>query len=330
MTRSFKYSAIYLSCLAALVVARLIFGFVNLSENVSGWLFSTVMQCGFMGLMPFLMYRLPPRQGTSFSKAMGLRIPDLTVILLAVVAGIVMFLVNIVVSSLSNALWETLGYTSVNASGTIYSGIEVFILEAVTGAMMPAVFEEITHRGILSAALEENGVSDFGKVMIMGLFFGMAHQNITQLIPTFVVGIIISVLAVKTRSLIPGMIIHFLNNFLITLVNFSIQWGLPFAYVYAAVTNIMFISNVTLSLSLVGGLALMAVLVFEMCRIEKYSARRAKAENGESRYGDGIGFGGTEEKTSVKADTASVAMLIIGFLVCVGGTAFTLIWGLMR
>ena len=193
MTKALKFSTIYTASLTALVVARLIFGFVNLSDNISGWLFSTVMQCGFMGLMPLLMYRMRPKPDVSFAKAVGLKIPDITVILLSVAAGIIMFLVNIVVSSLSNALWEAAGYTSVNSSGTIYSGIEVFILEAVTGALMPAVFEEITHRGVLLGALDENGVPDFLKVLIMALFFGMAHQNITQLIPTFVVGISVSV-----------------------------------------------------------------------------------------------------------------------------------------
>ena len=326
MTKALKFSTIYTASLTALVVARLIFGFVNLSDNISGWLFSTVMQCGFMGLMPLLMYRMRPKPDVSFAKAVGLKIPDITVILLSVAAGIIMFLVNIVVSSLSNALWEAAGYTSVNSSGTIYSGIEVFILEAVTGALMPAVFEEITHRGVLLGALDENGVPDFLKVLIMALFFGMAHQNVTQLIPTFVVGIIVSVLAIKTRSLIPGMIIHFLNNFLITLLNFSIQWGLSFAYIYAFVTNVMFMSNVTLAISLVGGLVLLSLLVFEMCRVAKASSGRRRAQAGDEYYGE-ILYDGERKK---RADPAAVAMLAIGFAVCVGGTVFTLIWGLMR
>ena len=328
MTKSFKWSAIYLASLTALVVARLIFGFINLSDNLSGWLFSTVMQCGFMGLMPFVMYAaIKPEPTVKFSRAVGLGMPDIVVILLSVVAGALMFLVNIVVSSLSNAVWTAVGYTSVNSSGVIYSGVEVFVLEAVTGSLMPAVFEEITHRGVLREALDEMGVGSFGKVMIMALFFGLGHQNITQFIPTFVVGIVISALAVGTGSLIPGMIIHFRNNFLITLTNFSLQWGLPFQYVYALLTNLMFTSNLTLALSLVGGLAVIGALVYEINRIERY--RKRARERRESGYPCNYDVCANGEGAK-RADLGSVLMLVIGLLVTAGGTVFTLIWGLAR
>ena len=57
-------STIYLTCLVSLTAARLVFGFINLSDNLSNWLFSLVMQCGLMGLMPFLMYRIiSPKDG---------------------------------------------------------------------------------------------------------------------------------------------------------------------------------------------------------------------------------------------------------------------------
>ena len=44
MTKSFKLGCVYLAALVSLTLARLIFGFVNLSDNLSNWLFSVVME----------------------------------------------------------------------------------------------------------------------------------------------------------------------------------------------------------------------------------------------------------------------------------------------
>ena len=77
---------------------------------------------------------------------------------------------------------------------------------------------------------------------------------------------------------------------------------------------------------MVGGLVLLSLLVFEMCRVAKASSGRRRAEAGDEYYGE-ILYDGERKK---RADPAAVAMLAIGFAVCVGGTVFTLIWGLMR
>lgn len=361
MTKSLKMSTIYLTCLVSLTAARLVFGFINLSDNLSNWLFSLVMQCGLMGLMPFLMYRfISPKDGVGFAAAAYLGpAPGAIAYLYAVIIGVLAFILNVGVSSLSYTFWEAVGYVSVSSSGTIYSGPEVLILEVLTGSMMPAVFEEITHRGVLQGALEEQGVPDGAKVMLMALFFGFGHQNILQLIPTFVVGLTISYMAVKCRSVIPGMIVHFLNNFIITFADYAEQTGLVwFNAVYNTFVNFMFSSV----FALFGFMAVAAVLIIILLReLSKDQARAREGGKRKENYPDDVrdvfaGYGEAhsdgltsnyyprfgerretlyrEEPGAVpggkKADIAAVAVLAIGFIAIAAGTVFTLIWGIFR
>lgn len=362
MTKSFKLGCVYLAALVSLTLARLIFGFVNLSDNLSNWLFSVVMQCGFMGLMPYLMIKFISPKDAGFRDSVYLKASHLKPVtyLYAVAIGLLGFVLNVGVSSLSYTFWEATGYVSVSSSGTVYSGIEVLILEVITGSMMPAVFEEITHRGVLQGALEEQGVPDGAKVFVMALFFGLGHQNILQLIPTFVIGLIISYMAVKCRSIVPGMIVHFMNNFIITFFDYAEQVGLGIAYAYNVFVNFMFSSLFVLF----GAMAAATVCIILLLReITRENARAAKKANGAppvpsdvpggvydvgdvfNGYG-GIGgraggyYGYFAERNAApaakssekrfKADVAAIALLTIGAIAAAAGTVFTLIWGILR
>ena len=114
MTKSFKLGCVYLAALVSLTLARLIFGFVNLSDNLSNWLFSVVMQCGFMGLMPYLMIKFISPKDAGFRDSVYLKASHLKPVtyLYAVAIGLLGFVLNVGVSSLSRtaacfrALWK--------------------------------------------------------------------------------------------------------------------------------------------------------------------------------------------------------------------------------
>ena len=207
---------------------------------------------------------------------------------------------------------------------------------------MPAVFEEITHRGVLQGALEEQGVPDGAKVFVMALFFGLGHQNILQLIPTFVIGLIISYMAVKCRSIVPGMIVHFMNNFIITFFDYAEQVGLGIAYAYNVFVNFMFSSLFVLF----GAMAAATVCIILLLReITRENARAAKKANGAPPVpsdvpGGVYDVGDVAERNAApaakssekrfKADVAAIALLTIGAIAAAAGTVFTLIWGILR
>ena len=77
-------------------------------------------------------------------------------------------------------------------------------------ALLPAVFEEIVFRGI---ALR--GVKPFGttlSVLLCGALFAVFHQNPAQTIYQFCCGAAFAVLALRSRSIFPTVLAHFLNN----------------------------------------------------------------------------------------------------------------------
>lgn len=364
MTKSLKLGSVYLAALVSLTAARLIFGFVNLSDNLSNWLFSVVMQCGFMGLMPYLMIKFMSPKDAGFADSVYLKTSHVRPVtyLYAIAIGLLGFVLNVGVSSLSYTFWEATGYVSVSSSGTIYSGIEVLILEVVTGSLMPAVFEEITHRGVLQGALEAQGAPDGVKVLVMALFFGLGHQNILQLIPTFVIGLIISYMAVKCRSIVPGMIVHFMNNFIITFFDYAEQTGLAVAYAYNAFVGFMFSSVFVLFGAMAAATVCIILLLREIARDNARAVKRkseapsdAEAPRGAYDVGDvfngyggfvgyGNGTGGNggfvgganaapcvkAPEKRMKADAAAIALLVTGAIAAAAGTIFTLIWGLLR
>ena len=57
-------------------------------------------------------------------------------------------------------------------------------------------------------------------VTVNAVCFALYHCSLTQLIYQFVYGIILGYLAIKSKSIIPGVIVHFLNNFTILLLNY--------------------------------------------------------------------------------------------------------------
>lgn len=79
-------------------------------------------------------------------------------------------------------------------------------------------------RGLLLSILDREK-NDKKVVLIVGIFFGFLHQNIAQLGPTAFGGIVMAYMAVKCRNIVPGMIVHFINNAMLTVLSYSMQKG---------------------------------------------------------------------------------------------------------
>lgn len=80
-------------------------------------------------------------------------------------------------------------------------------------AFIPAVVEEFLFRGLML-----KGAESFGKiqaVLVTAAAFSLYHMSPAQTIYQFVIGVIYAIVALTSKSIIPTMILHFLNNFLI-------------------------------------------------------------------------------------------------------------------
>ena len=84
------------------------------------------------------------------------------------------------------------------------------LLFYVTVAILPALVEEFAFRGVILKIMRK--YSDSMAILVSGVMFGLMHGNFTQISFALVVGLILAFITVKTNSLIPAIIIHFLNN----------------------------------------------------------------------------------------------------------------------
>ncbi len=85
-------------------------------------------------------------------------------------------------------------------------------------AVAPAVLEELAFRGFILSGLQSLK-SKWQAILITSLLFGIAHGVIQQTVITFVVGMILGVIAVQTRSIIPCILFHMTHNSLAVLLS---------------------------------------------------------------------------------------------------------------
>ena len=78
-------------------------------------------------------------------------------------------------------------------------------------ALAPAVFEELAFRGFILSGCQSLK-SDFKAIVISSILFGLAHSILQQSIITFFLGCLIGFIAVRTKSLIPCVLYHFVHN----------------------------------------------------------------------------------------------------------------------
>lgn len=368
MSKTFKLGGIMLTSIVSLQVMRLLFSYLNLSDNLSSWLFSTAIQCLCLGVLPYVLYRTwIAGSNSDFVRDVRLntRISPVSY-LLAIAVGLLGYVVNIGASTVSYTVLQLLGYTYTVGGGTIYSGPEVLILEIVTGAMFPAFFEEITNRGVLLAALD-NEKSDSVKIIFMGAFFGVFHQNVPQLFPTMIIGVIIAYMAVKSQSILPGMIVHFTNNFVITLSDYGSQTGSPVGQLTNFVSSFVYSNVIVLAASVAIAVWLIIVCLRKFASVNaRYRAERdpveplrsgiaepseedvrarinyiygypaynadydaAEESAGHARgssHAAEAGAKGTKSKVSLKDHI----LLITAFVSATAVTIFTYIWGILR
>lgn len=83
--------------------------------------------------------------------------------------------------------------------------------------------EEIFFRGFLYTALRRWGVTLASA--LSAIFFGAVHQQIVHFLPIFLLGVVLALLFERMRSLIPGMIVHGLNN-LVAILSVLFGWNI--------------------------------------------------------------------------------------------------------
>lgn len=166
--------------------------------------------------------------------------------------------------------FELIGYNTRKADDILpnLSGGLVVPALIVIG-LLPAIFEESLFRGVILRSCEK-GCGTLYTVLLVGMSFSLYHTSPEQTVYQFFAGCVFAFIAVRSGSILPSVIMHFINNALIVifgacgLLDTQGNLILPFA--------------VDLSLAIVGGLCLVGGLVWLV--LDKKAVPYKKAEAG--------------------------------------------------
>lgn len=101
------------------------------------------------------------------------------------------------------------------------SSFSAGVVTLIFTAFVAPIFEEIIYRHLLLRSLKPIG--DTPAIIISALVFGLAHSNFDQFAYAFLSGIIFGLMAVRYDTIIPGMVLHLINNFFVTVITYQKQ-----------------------------------------------------------------------------------------------------------
>ncbi len=98
---------------------------------------------------------------------------------------------------------------TVNINNQFETPLQI-VLYIVSTAVVPALAEELAFRGVLMGSLRKYG--DAFAIIASSVIFGAMHGNISQVPFAFILGLIFAYADCVTNSILPSIIIHFINN----------------------------------------------------------------------------------------------------------------------
>ncbi|QNO15617.1 CPBP family intramembrane metalloprotease [Alkalicella caledoniensis] len=128
---------------------------------------------------------------------------------LVTVIMITLYPVAVFLNYIMNALLSTIGELHVNPIDEIIDTKD-FIVTLLVIAGSAGLCEEILFRGFIMRSYE--GLGQWKAILLSGLFFGMFHFNLQNLLGPILLGIVIGYIVIRTNSLWMGIYAHMLNN----------------------------------------------------------------------------------------------------------------------
>ncbi|MDE6586009.1 MAG: CPBP family intramembrane metalloprotease [Clostridia bacterium] len=112
-------------------------------------------------------------------------------------------------------LFKALGYEERGAESYFpdLSGANVLIALIII-AVIPALVEETLFRGVILNACEES-MGTIRTIFVVGFCFALFHASPEQTVYQFIAGCAFALIAVRSGSILPSIVMHFINNALI-------------------------------------------------------------------------------------------------------------------
>ena len=82
----------------------------------------------------------------------------------------------------------------------------------LTTVIVAPIIEEMVFRGYLQKALEDSWGDITKAILVTSLFFALVHLNLYWIVQIYILGMLLGYLSWRTNSILPGIILHGLNN----------------------------------------------------------------------------------------------------------------------
>lgn len=235
----FDVTFIYLILMVAFVGVRILsrLGAFDFLGDSSSLFLTLLIQIVIMFFLPVFLYKKLRKKSTKeVFKDFRFKKINYKAVFLAIGIGILVFILNIAISSFFNLIITLIGYESIGSTATTgdYSVI-AFMLAIITTALLPGFCEEVASRGMLLKGFNKLGWKKI--ILISGLLFGLMHLNIEQFFYATIIGWFLAFVCLSTGSIFPGMIIHFMNNGLSVYLTYASHNGWPLGDALTTLTS---------------------------------------------------------------------------------------------
>ncbi len=278
----FKIYLIYFISMTLFCVLRILSAFNvtgSLHPDIADIIYTVLIQVVLMFLLPLVLYTIFNRHNgglkTTF-KQMRFKSIGFKTVLISIALGVIAFIINIAVSTVFSGIIGMFGYSQpITGTNTNYSPLFPnwlsFLIEVISVALLPAICEEFLHRGILLQGTYKIGVKK--AIFISSILFGLVHFNINQFFYAFVLGLLMSLVAIVARSIYPAIIIHFINNFISIYISAAENYGWFGKNFYNGINGLLKNGNafLTFIICFVILISVVAILVWLVSKLYKIS-----------------------------------------------------------
>lgn len=254
----FKINLIYLIAITSVAIV-FVLGYLGIIRNE--FLSSFLVQVVVMLAAPLLLYTL--LIGKNIKKTCedtGLKKINFKIIAISFALGIVLYILNSFVADIFHVLISLFGYERISSTVTVEISYASFLKEFLLTAILPGICEEFLHRGIMLMTSKKYHNPRIA-LILSSIVFGLMHMNINQFFYATILGLFIGYVALVSDSIIPCMIIHFMNNFLSTYFLYGEGLNFPLVKFFNAIGELL-LSNIFIYVIITTGIIMFVLFAY--------------------------------------------------------------------
>lgn len=113
-------------------------------------------------------------------------------------------------ADLVSSIQQYFGFSGTLPEMPLNDDARVLVLYGINVVVIPPLVEEVMFRGVVLQSLRRYG--DGFAVLVSAILFGLYHGNFIQMVFAFICGLAMGFAVIRTNSLLPSILIHFINN----------------------------------------------------------------------------------------------------------------------